>query len=101
MGTRLELHEKLCDILGSRKVYFKPPESGRLSYPCIIYTLSHVDIRSADNRPYKWLDQYQLTLITDDPDTDIRRGIEQLPRIRFSNKFVSDNLYHFVYQIYY
>lgn len=99
MGTRLELHEVLCDLLGSRKVYFQPPEGGRLSYPCIVYSLTYVDIRHADNRPYKWMDQYQVTLIDSDPDTKIRRKIEQLPRVKFSNKFTSDNLHHFVYQL--
>lgn len=101
MGTRLDLHEALCDLLGSRNVYFQAPEDGRLKYPCIIYSLKDVDIQHADNLPYKWLDCYQLTLIDSDPDTRTRKRIERLPRVRFSNKFTSDNLHHFVYQLYY
>ena len=36
---RLELHEILCTILGSRNVYFQPPESIKMNYPAIVYGL--------------------------------------------------------------
>ena len=37
MKTRYELHEFLCEILGSRNVYFQPPESVKMKYPAIVY----------------------------------------------------------------
>jgi len=33
MGTRLELQNLLENILGSRNVYFQPPENLKLNYP--------------------------------------------------------------------
>ena len=38
MDRRLQLHEELCSVLGSRNVYFQPPETIKLTYPCIIYS---------------------------------------------------------------
>ena len=32
MDRRLKLHEELCDILGSRNVYFQPPETVKMKY---------------------------------------------------------------------
>ena len=49
MTRRNELHEKFCDLLGSRNVYFQPPESVRLVYPCIIYRLGNFNVKHADD----------------------------------------------------
>ena len=102
MGKRTDLHEILCDILGSRYVYFQQPEDGRLKYPCIIYKIKNDDLLYADNYPYKTDRCYRLTLITDDPDTELPFKLERLPMIRMiAEPYSADNLYHFVYQIYY
>lgn len=99
MSNRLDLHEMLCDILGSRSVYFQPPESVRLVYPAIIYKLSNIRNRHANNRVYIQGDSYEVTVITDDPDSDIVRKISMLPNCRYDRGFVSDNLYHTVFTL--
>ena len=53
MENRLDLHEELCELLGSRHVYFQPPESIKLIYPCIVYSMSGVLKLNANNRLYK------------------------------------------------
>ena len=89
-------------MLGSRNVYFQPPESIRLKYPCIIYSLKDVDILHADNRPYKKDRCYKVMLVTGDPDSDIPFRLEDLPMIRMiTSPYTADNLHHFVYQLYY
>lgn len=70
MKTREELHEELCDVLGSRHVYFQPPENLKIKYPCIVYNLEAMDNRKADNIRYISYDRYLLTVISDDPDFD-------------------------------
>ena len=45
MKTRLELDEELVKILGSKNVYFQPPESLKLNYPAIVYSLSNISNR--------------------------------------------------------
>lgn len=101
MSNRLDLHEMLCDILGSRSVYFQPPESVRLVYPAIVYKLSNIRNRFADNRVYIQGDSYAITVITTDPDSDIVRKISKLPQCRYDRDYISDNLYHTVFTLSY
>ena len=52
MRSRLELHDILVEILGSRCVYFQPPEKVKMNYPCIVYELSKIKSTMADNKRY-------------------------------------------------
>lgn len=101
MSDRLDLHEMLCGLLGSRNVYFQPPESVRLAYPAIIYKLSNIRNKFADNRVYIQGDSYEITVITSEPDSDIVREISKLPRCRYDRAYVADNLYHTVFTLSY
>lgn len=95
MARRLQLHEELCDILGSRNVYFQPPESMKIKYPAIIYRIVDRDDLRADDRRYRGLDTYELLHITRDPDSDTPYKI--LERIQYSSSerpYTKDNLHH-------
>ena len=80
MGSRLELHEKLKQVLGSSNVYFQPPSSVEMHYPAIRYELRAIDIRHADNSPYKHLRGYTVFLIDEDPDSKV---IEPLSMMQY------------------
>lgn len=101
MATRLDLHEKLCTVLGSRNVYFQPPSSVKLVYPCIVYQLNKHDIRYADNSHYNRFEKYTVTVIDRDPDSDIPESILQLPLCSMNRVYTADNLNHFVFDLYY
>lgn len=101
MSNRLDLHEFLCEVLGSRNVYFQPPESVKLVYPAIVYKLSNIRNRHANNRVYIQGDSYAITVITSDPDSDIVRKISKLPQCRYDRGYVADNLYHTVFTLSY
>ena len=101
MGQRLDLHELLCTILGSRNVYFQPPEGFKLSYPCIVYERDRIDSDHADNQPYLHHIRYSVTVIGKDPDSLIPKKIADLPMCRYDRAFVSDNLHHDVFTLYY
>lgn len=101
MDRRLELHQILSGIPGVKKAYFQPPESVKLEYPCIIYKLQNVDMRSANDHPYKNRDGYQVTIIDRNPDSQIRKVMETMMLCRFDRPFVSDGLNHWVYMLYY
>lgn len=101
MSRRLELHELLTDILGSRNVYFQPPESQRLSYPAIIYELDEVDTSFANGTIYNLAKRYSATVIDGDPDTLIFDKMLQLPMCRFNRHYKSDNLNHYTFNLYY
>ena len=63
MGSRLKLHEMLKDLLGSNNVYFQPPPSLMMKYPCIVYERVRINTKFADNIPYQLNKPYQLTYI--------------------------------------
>lgn len=101
MDRRLKLHEILCEILGSRYVYFQPPESKKIKFPCIIYERNNGDTEYAGNNPYRFQVSYKVTLVDRDPDNDALLGLASLPMSRFDRHYVSDNLNHDVFNIYY
>lgn len=99
--TRIELHEELCDVLGSRNVYFQPPESIKMKYPCIVYNLSSGDTKYADDYVYSFTRRYNVTIIDKDPDSEIPDGMSRFKMCSFDRMFTSDNLNHFVFNLYY
>ena len=101
MASRLELHELLCSILNNRNVYFQPPESLKISYPAIIYSLNDIDPVFADNKKYSKNKSYQAILIDEDPDSVYVDALEDLSFCRFDRHYVSDNLNHFTFTLYY
>lgn len=97
---RLKLHNMLVNVLGSNNVYFQPPESMRLNYPCIVYNISNGDTIYASNLPYKFSICYQVTFISRDPDDEVRRKIAMLPMCRYDRQYRSEDLNHDVFKIY-
>lgn len=96
---RLELHQLLIDTIGSEHVYFQPPETVKMQYPCIVYNLAYVDTRHADNFSYLTYYRYGLTYITRDPDDKNIEAIKKLPATKFDRYYSADNLHHYSYQI--
>lgn len=102
MDRRPELHQKLKKLFPrDPHVYFQPPESKKLEYPCIVYKLTEMPNKTADNVPYFEHRQYQLTVIDPDPDSELRERTAKLKFCRFVRPFVSDDLNHFVFNLYY
>ena len=101
MRHRLELHEILCKVLGSRKVYLQPPESVKMEYPAIVYSRDDIENTFAENSVYKQDHQYQIIVIDKDPDSKIVDAVSGLPMCRFVRHYEVDNLNHDVFSIYY
>jgi hypothetical protein len=101
MGSRIELGEVLFSILGTASVYFQPPENIKIVYPCIVYELDRLDTIFSNDFPYIHKKRYQITVIDKDPDSVIPHNIAQLKQCIFSNKYKNDNLYHYVFNIYF
>ncbi len=101
MGTRLELQTLLETLLGSRNVYFQPPPADKMKYPCIVYNLDNMDSKFANNYPYKVEKRYSLTVIDKDPDSLIPDKVALLQKCIFDRHFVTDNLNHNIFVIYF
>lgn len=102
MASRLELHEELCTLLGTENVYFQPPESEKIKYDAIVYRLDDISSRQANNKNYMNHKRYELSLITRKADNDMVNDIlHHFQYCIFNRSFITDNLYHHVFYIYY
>lgn len=102
MASRLQLHKEFCDILGSDKVFFQPPESLKMSYPCIRYSLAEPDQKYANDRNYLKTNRYECVVIDEDPDSDIAsKVLERISMCKLGKPYPADNLNHFPFTIYY
>lgn len=102
MASRLELHEELCELLGSRNVYYSPPESVKMSYPCIRYSLSGIQQDYANDEHYRDINKYEVIVIDPDPDSSIHLWTaHHFAMCSFDRAYVADNLNHFVLTLYY
>ena len=103
MQSRLTLQEKLVEVLGSTNVYFQPPEDVRLKYPCIVYERNDVDAREADDYKYVRFMRYSVTYISRDPETNafIEKMLETFKYSDYDRHFVTDNLNHEIFTIYF
>lgn len=101
MDSRIELQSLLEEILGERNVYFQPPESFKMKYPCIIYRFADESVRFADDEKYLRMNLYEVTVIDANPDTKIPKKVSDLKYCSFDRFFISDNLNHYVYRLYF
>ena len=103
MDQYLALRNILLDTLpvGAKNLYFQPPENMKLEYPCIIYGLSDIKTRYANNNPYSVNKMYKITIIDRDPLSVIVDSVASLPLSNFDRVFVADELNHFVFNLYY
>lgn len=101
MNRREELHEILCEALGSRNVYFQPPESIKMQYPAIVYSRDDIDNNFANNSVYMQSLAYSVIVIDSDPDSEVVDRVSKLPRCQYDRHYKSDNLNHDIFTIYY
>lgn len=95
------LQAKLEELLGSRNVYYQPPESLKMEYPAIRYDLSTIDSRYADNIKYSKNNRYEIIVIDILPDNEVIDKILDLPYSSHDRRYKSDNLNHDVITLYY
>lgn len=101
MGSRLELQTLFETLMESRNVYFQPPESISIAYPCIVYELSDLTTKHASNLPYIKNRRYSCKLISRSPDPKELDKLSELKHFDFERHFIVDNLHHFAFNIYF
>jgi len=102
MASRLELQKELEALLGSRNVYFQPPETIKLNYPCIIYEKQAPNQKFADDKTYLYTNNYKVMCITKNPDDLLpEKVMKYFSMCNYSSRYVVDNLYHDVFSLYY
>lgn len=101
--TREDLHKELCKVLGSNHCYYSPPSSTLMQYPCIRYRSQVPSIDYADNKRYRVTNCWMVTVIDEDPDSEIPKRLEEHfgTYCSKSQEYPSDGLQHFAYTLYY
>lgn len=98
--SRIEIDNLFREILESTNVYFQPPESVKMKYPCIRYRLNDYNSDFANNKPYKHEKSYIGTIISKNADSDLIEKVLKLEKCHFDRFYTADNLYHWVFIIY-
>lgn len=101
MATRLELQSKLEELLGSRNVYYQPPESIKMEYPAIVYTKADIESAYGNNSKYSKNIRYEITVIDKKPDNLVIDKLLELSYCSFDRHYKSENLNHDVLTLYF
>lgn len=96
---RVELQELLKEYCDT--VYFQPPSSIRINYPCIVYNRSTDYINRANDKLYMQEKMYRVTVMDKNPDSDIADRLQELPWAVIISRDVIDNIYQTTLNIYY
>ncbi len=98
--TRLSLHKTLLDILGSEiSLYYQPPESIKLKYPCVIYNLNNEDILYSDDVAYFKVYGFSCILIDYDPASEYFDKLNSIEYSHFDRFYIADNLNHWSFDL--
>ena len=101
MDKRLILQSKLEELVGSN-VYFQPPATIHLAYPCAIYNLTVGSTKRADDIVYTYTQRFELLFIYRKPNMEIiEKVLQTFPMCSVSRIYISDNLYHYAFNLYY
>ena len=100
MASRLELQSKLEELLGSKEVYYKSPESIKMSYTAIRYSKKKPEVRHADDIIYSKMNCYELIVIARMPDDPVVEKLLELPYCTYDRYYRADNLDHDVLTLY-
>ena len=98
---RLKLDGVLRKILGSDNVYFQPPESVKMQYPCIRYNLAKIPVVHADDKAYLMNPKYVIVYISPEPDDETRFTLVRDLGVPIIQTYAKDGLYHYIYELYY
>ena len=101
MEKRIMLQNLLETILGSRQVYFQPPESVTMSYPAIKYSRTKSDTKYANDSSYIQKTRYELIVIDRKPNNPVIEELMKLPYCSYDRGYKSNNLNHDVLTLYY
>lgn len=98
--SRLDLHNKLLGH--SDNVYFQPPSTIQMKYPCIVYSKTPKYREFSNDSVYIKLQGYQLTVIDRNPDSLTADDLEdEFIYCAISQYFTHDNLNHITLDLYY
>ena len=102
MASRLQLQYELESLLDSENVYFQPPETVKLKYPCIVYSLDPTYTVQADNRNYIITNRYHIKHIYKSLSNSLKDNfLLNFMMISHDNRMIVDGMYNDDFTLYY
>jgi hypothetical protein len=100
MSERIKIHDLLLSI-GGPNVYLQAPSNIFMKYPAIKYEENKIENIHANDLVYYQKKSYTITVISKDVNENIVYLVSKLPQCSFDRRYVKDNLYHSVFDMYY
>jgi hypothetical protein len=72
-----------------------------MEYPAIVYNRGRAETIFADNSPYRLTKNYEVILISRNPDEPIFDALAAMPMCTHERFYVADNLNHDVFDLYF
>lgn len=101
MDRRIQLHKELVTILGTRNVYFQPPETIKIVYPAIIYSRTSMPSKYANNLVYNNRVAYEIIVVDSNPDSTIVKSMSMFKTVRHIRNYKKNELNHDVFSLVY
>lgn len=99
--SQKDLQNKLEELLGSKNVYYQPPETIKMNYPAIRYVKSNFSTRYANNHIYSKMTRYEIIVIAKRPDDPVIDKLMELPYCSYDRHYISENLHHDTLTLYF
>lgn len=100
-NDRSRILQDKFEELGIENVYTQPPESIKLTYPCVIIRETGGETMYAGNMPYHYEPRFEVTYIRRNRDPNMVQSIAMsFAKCRQDRSYSADNLYHTIFVIY-
>lgn len=98
--NRIELHHQLEQSFGV-KAYYQPPESMKLTYPCVVYSFETFNTRNANNMPFVINERYKVSYLHKNvDDSRCKAVLRDFDKITHTQHYVTNGVYNDIYYIY-
>ena len=102
MARRTKLLREIKQFVNGPNVYFQPPESVKLTYPCVICSYDDTLSIYADDKCYQKFHIYRLLVVDKNPDSKFPGLItDHFSYASPGRPYISDGLYHFPITLHY
>jgi len=101
MANWEDVRTTLMNVTGATNVYYQPPPTLKMQYPCIIFEKSDEQFKHADNSVFNRMIEYQAKVVYSDPDCPIIEQMSKVRYCRFDRHYKADGMYHDVYSLYF
>lgn len=98
--SRTEFQSKLREL--APKAWYVRPPANKMTYPCFVYKSISPVVRRADNRGYFHTPGYEVIYISEtENELIVGQMMDAFPHCSPGASYVSDDLFHYPFTIYF